>query len=152
MSRLRLEFKPSAALAAGIAGAHAAAAAAILAALPGVAGVLLACALAALGAAAAWSRALLRSRSSVRAMEISGDGVTLELRGGERLPVSVAPRRYVTRFAVALPLLGPARRSLLVTPGMLEGDAFRRLRVWALWNQVPRPAGEAAVAGKQLPA
>jgi hypothetical protein len=38
------------------------------------------------------------------------------------------------------------RRTILVTRDMLAGDAFRRLRIWALWGRLP------AVAAKQLPA
>jgi hypothetical protein len=46
---------------------------------------------------------------------------------------------------VNLPILAPARRTLLVTPDMLGIDSFRRLRIWALWGKL------AGVAGKQLP-
>jgi hypothetical protein len=86
--------------------------------------------------AAAWSRALLRSRASVRALEISGPALTLELAGGERLAAQVAERRYVSRLAVTLPLQRP-RRTLLVTAGMLSAPEFRRLRIWALWGRLP---------------
>ena len=47
----------------------------------------------------------------------------------------------------------PVRRTILVSRDMLAGDAFRRLRVWALWGRLPATSGTgAAVAAKQLPA
>ena len=99
-------------------------------------------ALIALGLAAAWSRALLRAKRSVRALEIGGDELVLELANGER-SAAAAPRRcYVSRLAVILPL----PKALLVSADMLHPAEFRRLRVWALWRKLP------AVAGKQLPA
>jgi len=115
---------------------HAAAAASVLAVLPGIAAALLALALFLLGLAAAWSRALLRSRASVRALEITGPALTLELRGGDRLAAQIAERRYVSRLAVTLPLRQP-RRTLLITADMLPATEFRRLRIWALWGRLP---------------
>jgi hypothetical protein len=147
---VRLELKPSPALAIAIVAAHIAAAAAVYVALPRAAGVALALALVALGAAAAWSRALLRSRSSVRAIEIGGPQPIFELASGERLAVLAAARRYVTRHVVALPLRGGLGRTLLVTGDMLPAEEFRRLRIWALWNRLP--AARRGVAPKQLAA
>ena len=115
---------------------HAAAAASVLAVLHGIAAALLALALFLLGLAAAWSRALLRSRASVRALEITGQALTLELRGGDRLAAQIAERRYVSRLAVTLPLRQP-RRTLLITADMLPATEFRRLRIWALWGRLP---------------
>ncbi len=143
---LRLVLRPSRFLAGLIVAAHAAAAACAAVALPGLAGGLLAAGLLCLGLAAAWGRALLRSRSSVVAIEITPSGLVLELAGGERFPAQVDPRRYVSRLMVTLPVRHPWRRTLLVTPGMLEGALFRRLRLWAIWGKLP------PVAGKQLPA
>src|SRR6185436_9467887 len=100
---------------------------------PGTAGFALAGALLALGCAAAWSRALLRSRSSVRAIELAGERVSLELASGARLEAPASDRRYVTRHLVALPLGAPASRTLIVASDMLEADSFRALRIWALW-------------------
>jgi hypothetical protein len=116
-----------------------------MAVLPGAAGAALAIALLLLGFAAAWSRALLRSRFSVRALEISGASLALELADGEKQPVEVAERRYVTRLAVSIPLRRP-RRTILVTADMLPAREFRRLRIWALWGRLP------GVAAAQLPA
>jgi len=143
---LRLELAPSPRLAAAIVALHAAAAACAALVLSGGAGALLAAAFLALGLAAAWSRALLGSRSSVRAIELGEAGATLELAGGERLPAQLGPRRYVSRYMVTLAVRRPLRRTLLVTADMLSDDSFRSLRIWALWGRLP------GVAAKQLPA
>ena len=142
---VRFTLAPSPLLALAIVALHAAAAGCVLAVLPGVAAALLALALFLLGLAAAWSRALLRSRASVRALEISGAALAIELAGGERITVEAAERRYVSRLAVTLPLRRP-RRTLLVTADMLPAAEFRRLRIWALWGRLPgvAPAQPAA--------
>jgi hypothetical protein len=114
--------------------------------IPGVMGAALAAALLALGVATAWSRALLRSSGAVRAIEIGGPQPVFQLANGESFAAEVAARRYVTRYLVALPLGRPLSRTLLVTADMLGAQEFRRLRVWALWNRLPR------VAAKQLAA
>jgi hypothetical protein len=150
---VRLELNPSPALAVVILSLHAAAGVSVLLAVPTATGVLLAGSLLALGAAAAWSRALLRSKVSPRALEIAGEEIVLQLAGGARFPVEVAARRYVTRFMVALPIRRPVRRTLLVTLDMLDGASFRALRVWALWGKLPaRVVPPNPVAPKQLPA
>ena len=142
---LRLPLVPSRFLAFAIVVLHATAAGCVLAVLPGAMGVLLALAFFALGLAAAWSRALLRSAASVRAIEISGEALALELADGRKLVADPADRRYVSRLAVTLPLRRP-RRTILVTAGMMSADDFRRLRIWALWGRLP------GVAAAQLPA
>ena len=81
-----------------------------------------------------------------RPIEIGAEPPAVELAGGERFAVEVAPRHYVSRFLVILPLVSPFRRTLLVTGDMLKAEEFRRLRIWALWNRLPR------VAAKQLTA
>jgi hypothetical protein len=134
---LRLELSPSRPLALAIVVVHAGAAACVAATLPGLAGALLAFLLLALGFAAAWSRALLRSASSVKAIELSGAQLVLELAGNKRVPAQAAGRRYVHRYLVTLPLRAPSRRTVLVTADMLAPDSFRRLRVWALWDRLP---------------
>jgi hypothetical protein len=138
---LRLELRPSPTLAALILVAHASAAACAALVLPGAAGLLLAAALLGLGAASAWSRALLRSGSSIRWIEINPQDITLELAGGGRFSAQAAGRRYVSRWLVLVPLRPPSRRTILVTAGMLGPAAFRRLRLWALWGRVPPVAG-----------
>jgi len=143
---LRLALKPSPALAALIIVAHGAAALAAYIAAPGAMTALLAAMLLMLGVAAAWSRALLRNPGSIRALEIGAAQPVVELATGERFTAEVAPRHYVSRFLVILPLVSPFRRTLLVTGDMLEPDEFRRLRIWTLWNRLPR------VAAKQLTA
>ena len=124
---------------------HGIAAACALTVLPGAAGALLALALFALGLASAWGRALLRSPASVRAIEISGDALALELADGAKIAAEPAERRYVSRLLVSVPLRRP-RRTILVTAGMMSADDFRRLRIWALWGRLP------GVAAAQLPA
>ena len=138
-----LQLSPSPTLAALIVAAHLCAAAAAVVALPGWPGAALAAALAALGLAAAWSRALLRSPGSVRGLRLEGASLMLELASGASLAAELAGPRHVGRRMVALSLRRPAR-ALLVTADMLEPDSFRALRVWALWGRV------AGVAGKQL--
>jgi len=145
VSSLYLELSPSPRLAAALVALHAVAGICAVVVLPGVAGVLLAAALVGLGAAAAWSRALLRSAASVRGVELDGEGIALKLASGDRFVAEPAERLYVTRFVVALPIRRP-RRTVLVTSDMLAPDSFRALRLWALWGKV------AGVAAKQLPA
>jgi len=142
---VRLVLTPSPLFALGVVLLHGIAAACVLAVLPGAMGALLGLALLLLGLAAAWSRALLRSRASVRALEISGASLSVELGSGERLAVEAAERRYVSRLAVSIPLRRP-RRTIFVTAGMLPAPEFRQLRIWALWGRLP------GVAAAQLPA
>jgi hypothetical protein len=125
---------------------HGAAATAVFIVIPTPGGTALAAAFLALGLAAAWSRARLRSKASVRALELSGPQITLELRSGERLAAELAAPRHVSRFMVTLRVRRPVRRTILVTRDMLNGEEFRRLRLWVLWGKLPR------VAPKQLPA
>lgn len=143
--RLRLELASSPLFAMVIMASHAAAALSILLVMPGVPGALLAASLLALGMAFAWSRALLRSRSSVRAMELEGEELEVVLASGERFRAEAAERRYVSRLMVSVPLRRPVRRTILVTRDMLGGELFRRLRIWAVWGKLP------GVAAKQLP-
>jgi hypothetical protein len=138
----RLVLSPSPALAAVIVALHAAAGVSALLVAGGLAGAALGTLLLGLGVAAAWSRALLGARGSVRAIEIDGSSLTLETRDGERVRAAAPMRCYVSRFAVAL----PSPRAVLVSADMLGRADFRRLRLWALWGRLP------AVAGKQLPA
>jgi hypothetical protein len=135
--------------------AHAGAGSGAALALGGWPGLALGAAIAALGIAGAWGRALLRSPSSIRGIEIlEEDEVRITLASGMRLDARVAPRRYVSRWLVTLFIAAPARRTVLITSDMLPAESFRRLRVWALWGRVvrePRPRG-ACVAAEQLSA
>jgi hypothetical protein len=139
-----LPLSPSPVLAGLIVAAHVCAGAAAALALPGWPGWLLALALANLGVASAWSRALLRARSSMRCIKLQQDKAAIELASGETYPAK--PGGHVSRLMVTLVLLDPAHRTLLVSADMLDRDSFRALRVWALWGKL------AAVAGKQLAA
>jgi len=143
---LRLQLSPSPAFATALVALHASAALCILLVLPSVAGAALAICLMALGLAAAWSRALLKSASSVRAIELEAGGASFELAGGERFAARLTERRYVSRFMVALLVRGRLRRTVLVTLDMLGEESFRVLRIWALWGKLPQ------VAAPQLPA
>ncbi len=143
---LRLQLSPSPAFATALVALHASAALCILLVLPSVPGAALAICLMALGLAAAWSRALLKSASSVRAIELEAGGASFELAGGERFAARLTERRYVNRFMVALPVRGRVRRTVLVTLDMLGEESFRVLRIWALWGKLPQ------VAAQQLPA
>ena len=145
LRRLRIELAPSALLASALLVLHATAALCVLAVLPGMAGLALAALLALLGMASAWSRALLRTGSSVRALELAGPALEVRLANGARFAAEAAARRYAGRFLVLLPLRRPVRRTILVTRDMTDADSFRRLRIWALWGKLP-------VAVKQLPA
>jgi hypothetical protein len=133
----RFQLRPSPVLAAALVLAHGAAGASAFFSLGGFPGALLGLALLALGIAAAWSRALLRSPGSLRALEVEGEAVTLELATGERFQADIAPRRYVARWLVTLPVTRPRKRTLLVTSDMLGEPAFRLLRLWALWGRLP---------------
>jgi hypothetical protein len=150
LSGTRLELSPSWILASVVVALHAAAASSVFIVMPALGGTALAAALLALGLAAAWSRALLRSKASVRALELSGPQITLELRSGERLAAELAGHRHVNRFMVTLPVRRPVRRTILVTGDMLKAEEFRRLRLWALWGKLPPHL--VSVAPKQLPA
>ena len=149
MSAARLELSRSWILAGAILALHAAAAGSVFTILGGFPGIALALAFLALGAAAAWARALHGSGASLRAIELSEE-ILLELKDGRRLPVELAAKRHVSRFMVTLPLRRPMRRTVLVTRDMLRAEEFRRLRLWALWGKVP--AQVPSVARKQLPA
>jgi hypothetical protein len=135
-----LRLTPSRGFAALLVAAHVAAGACAALALPGWPGGLLACALAALGLASAWSRALLRSPGSPRSLTLGADA-SAELANGASF--ALCGGGHVSRFMVTLAARG-SRRRLLVTAGMLDRESFRALRVWALWGKLP------AVAGKQL--
>jgi hypothetical protein len=146
LSGTRLELSRSWILATAIVVLHAAAAASVLAVLGTAMGYALGAALLALGLAAAWARALLGSRASVRALELSNTEMAVELKSGQRFVAEVGERRHVGRFMVTLPVRRPVRRTILVSRDMLQAEEFRRLRLWALWGELPK------VAHKQLPA
>jgi len=144
---VRLELAPSPPLAAAILGAHLAAGASVLAVLPEVAGAAVALGLAALGVATARERALLRGARALRALRLTGPAAgELWLADGSRLAVEFGAHPRVGRHWVALAVRRPVRRTILVVAGMLDGRAFRLLRLWALWGRAP------GVASGQLPA
>jgi hypothetical protein len=146
LSATRLELSPSWILAGAIVALHAAAAVSVLTVLNGFAGFSLATGLLLLGAAAAWSRALLGAAGSPRALELSGSEILLVLKDGRRVADELGERRHVSRFMVALPVRGPLRRTVLVTSDMLPAAEFRRLRLWALWGKLPPQPSRVAAA------
>ncbi len=134
---LQLRLRPSWGLAALMAGAHALAALCVLAVSTSLAAVAMAGLVFALGAASAWDRALLRGRSSPRGLELTADGgLRVCLADGTRIAAEDGAR-MVHRRLVALILRNPKRSSVLVGGGMLDADAFRKLRIWALWGRLP---------------
>ncbi|MGH8690138.1 MAG: hypothetical protein ACREUS_03830 [Burkholderiales bacterium] len=144
MSGTRLELSPSRTFALVLVVLHAAAAASVIAVTGTASGHALGAALLALGLAAAWGRALLRSPASVRAIELSGPEFLVELKDGRRMPAELGGHRHVGRLMVTLPVRRPVRRTILVTRDMLGSEEFRQLRIWTLWGRLP------GVAGKQL--
>jgi len=142
LSATRLELSPSWSLAGALVALHAAAAASVIAVMGTAAGYALGAALLALGVAAAWARALHGSRASVRALELSGKEILVELKDGRRVPAELGASRHVSRFMATLPVRRPMRRTILVTGDMLRAEEFRRLRLWALWGRLPRVAPE----------
>ena len=145
---MRLELRPSYSLAAALVAAHGAAAFATVRLMPDLAGMALGAALLALGVAAAWSRALLRGRGAVRALTLVDGGrqVAVEHASGREVLTGLAGGRHVSRYLVVLRLGAPLRRAVLVAPGMLDADDFRRLRIWALWGKLPGVAAEQLAA------
>ncbi|MDA0277033.1 MAG: hypothetical protein O3A91_11960, partial [Proteobacteria bacterium] len=96
--------------------------------LPGYPGTALAALVLALGIVVARDRALLSAAASVRGLDLgAGDAAVLYLRDGQRVAVAVGKGRFVSRLCVTLPFRAPGRRSLVVTPGMLEPESFRIL-------------------------
>jgi len=144
LSALRLELSPSPRLAALIVVLHLAAGAAAFAVVGGAAGLALWTAFAALGIAAARSRALHRAPGSVRVIELAGEGASLTFANGARLSGELGAPRHVSRFAVALPVRRPAGRTLFVTSDMLDVTSYRALRLWALWGKLPTVAEQQA--------
>jgi hypothetical protein len=137
----RFALNPSWFLATAIIGLHAAAAAAVLVAMPGWPALALAAALAALGLAAAWSRALLRAPQSPRALVLGLDRIEVEMANGQTRSAPRGANPHVSRYMVTLPL---QRRTILVSRDMLGGEEFRRVRLWALWGRLPRGSVAAA--------
>jgi hypothetical protein len=115
--------------------------------MTGFPGLALAVLTLALGGVSAWDRALLRGARSPRAIEFPPSGAAvMELADGGKVPVRAVRGIGVTRHWVALAVPSAAGRGVLLTAGMLEPEAARILRLWALWGRTP------GVAPGQLPA
>jgi len=140
---LRISLGPSRLLAELIVALHAAAALSVMLVFEFAYAMPLALLLVALGIASARRRALLKSKHSVRAIEIwDGGQAVLECVDGTRLPVQIAARRHVTRIWVAIRARGAGRISLVIAHDMLSRSAFRALRLWALWGRSPDPTAD----------
>lgn len=101
-------------------------------------GIALAILLPALGAFAAWDRALLRGAHSPKAIEVQASGeALLVFANGDTAAAGPGRGIGVNRYWVALKCGSPARRGVLVTAGMLGPEPFRLLRLWALWGKLP---------------
>ena len=134
---LRLELHPSGRLAALVGAVHLAAGFCLWLAVGGAVGLALAALLPALGAAAAWNRALLRGRHAPHAIVLgTGGQARVELAGGGRC-AAAAGRRSVGRYWVSFPLDAASPGVVLIAADMLGAQEFRLLRLWALWGQVP---------------
>jgi len=138
-SATRFRFSPSHKLARLIVVAHGAAGGAVIVASQNARlGWALAVLLVLLGIAAARDRALLRGPRAIRGFALEGsEEISLELARGGTLRSRVGARRWVSAQIVILTLALPRRRALLVTADMLAPEAFRRLRLWALWGRLP---------------
>ena len=144
---LWLALYPSRSFAALILLVYAAAAGCFLTVLTGWSAFALALLVLALGIAAAWDRALLRSSRSPKAIVILSSGEARCLfANGESAAIDTPGGSGVTRYWVAMRIRSPLRRSLLAASGMLPPESFRLLRLWALWGRLP------GVAPRQLQA
>ena len=137
-------FRASPGLALFVLCAHAAAGAAAWVSISGAAGAAIGLLATLAGGLAAHGRALLLAQDSpsILAFSAAGELRIVDRIGREWAPVAHAPR-YVSRWLVILTAAsapaGRARR-LLVTRDMLPPEAFRRLRIWALWGGAAQPA------------
>lgn len=86
---------------------------------------------------AGFSRILFPAGRHTRALGIGREGrLTLELDDGSRVDGRAGERRYVSRFCVILPWHGPeGPGQLVLIRDMFSEDAFRKLRLWALWGK-----------------
>jgi hypothetical protein len=145
---LRIRLRASPALTLLTLAAYVAAAGTLAAVLPISAAVACAILLAALAVLSVREQTLLLAQSAPDVLEFGRDaGLVVRLRGGTELWGQVSPRRYVSRWLVALELVvpGAGRRTILVARDMLPLGEFRHVRLWTLWDAVPAgPAGEGA--------
>ena len=74
----------------------------------------------------------------MRVLQAAGeDKLTLELADADVISIRIARRRYVGRLGVILPAAVSMRRTIVVARDMLDPEAFRALRLWALWGRIP---------------
>jgi len=134
----RLEMSPCVGYAGLLVLIHAAAAVCLLTIITGWLGGTAACLVLALGVAAAWDRALLRSARSPRALEIQASGeARCILASGAAIALEPLAGAGVTRYWVALRMRSATRRAMLVPAGMMTTESARLLRLWARWGKLP---------------
>ncbi len=141
---LRVELRGSAALTGLALAVHMAAGCIVVVVLPMLAAILALGLLAFLAISAVREKTFHVAPHAPAALYLGYDGgLILRLRDGGEATATVAARRYVGRWLVVLDLEGGAggRRTMLVARDMLAPEAFRLLRLWALWGTLPRPRG-----------
>ena len=141
---LRITLRPSRILAAILVIAHGAAIAAV--ALAGMPLWLQLIAIAALAASLMFEishTVLLRAPDAVVALEIAADdALSIQTRRGDWIRCEVLGSTYVTYFLAILNLKeqgsGRVKRAVIL-PDSIDGEDFRRLRVWLRWKGEQRP-------------
>lgn len=130
---VRLTLSPARGWAALVFLVHALAALAALAFLPVAAAVLVVAGLVLSG----WlgiAAALVRGPHAVREMHLRLDGSAAYLDGSGLWRETPGASAAILGHRLAAFGLGRARRSVVLVPGAVEADAFRRARVWARWG------------------
>jgi len=132
---IRLVLAPARAWAAAVSAVHGAAAVAAILWLPGAAAAA-ACAGLALSGWLGTGSALLRGPHAVREVELRADGSAafVDARGEWQSAVVESAASLGHRFAALRLRAGAARRSIVLVPGAVDPDAFRRARVWLRWR------------------
>lgn len=136
--RLQVEIRPSRQLALLLMAGHAAALFAVLSALPARADMMLAPVLLFSLGYFLLRDAWLRLAESCVVLEIAPEGIILVRRDGERLPCMLRSGSVVTPWLTVLNLLPQGTRlgrGIILLPGSLEKESYRRLRVWLRWGE-----------------
>lgn len=80
---------------------------------------------------------LLLPKSIIKLELTTGAEFFVTQRDGQRIKAEVLTTSFVAWYLVMLNLKFPARRlarHVVLIPDMLDGEAFRRLRVWLRWG------------------
>jgi len=135
---LQLALRPSRALCAVLAVAHAAAAITVIPLdIPDWTRLVVLAAIAASLAHTIWRHALLRSRASIVAIDFfEDDHVVVQASDGSRHEARILGTSYVSPLLSAINLRLAGRtfaRHVLIVPDNADVDAFRRVRVLLRW-------------------